>query len=134
MERFLCSIVSLKQSQPYTSVSLVSRRTINSTIRLVRPAKTQISLRIRAVCSESSLIAGAFYSFVRLIFRSFARPYFVYKIQYNPNGSNTDGSFTVVESNSFFSHYKNNSKKTNTRVVQKVLSQIGFLGFIPDIF
>ena len=32
------------------------------TIRLVRPAKTQISLRIRAVWSESSLIACAFYS------------------------------------------------------------------------
>ena len=27
-------------------------------------------------------------------------------IQYNLNGSNTDGSFTVVDSNSFFSPYK----------------------------
>ena len=27
-------------------------------------------------------------------------------IQYNLNGSNTDGSFTVDESNSFFSPYK----------------------------
>ena len=31
-------------------------------IRFVRPAKTQISLRIRAVWSESSLLAYAFYS------------------------------------------------------------------------
>ena len=29
-----------------------------------------------------------------------------YLIQYNLNGSNTDGSFTVVDSNSFFSPYK----------------------------
>ena len=28
------------------------------------------------------------------------------KIQYNVNGSNTDGSFTVDDSNSFFSPYK----------------------------
>ena len=34
----------------------------NPKIKLVRPAKTQISLRIRAVWSESSLIACAFYS------------------------------------------------------------------------
>ena len=27
-------------------------------------------------------------------------------IQYNLNGSNTDGSFTVDDSNSFFSHFK----------------------------
>ena len=27
-------------------------------------------------------------------------------IQYNLSGSNTDGSFTVVDSNSFFSPYK----------------------------
>ena len=39
----------------YTSVS---QRTIKPTIRLVRPAKTQIRLRIRAVWSESSLIAS----------------------------------------------------------------------------
>ena len=30
----------------------------------------------------------------------------VYDIQYNFNGSNTDGSFTVDDSNSFFSPYK----------------------------
>ena len=30
----------------------------------------------------------------------------IYQIQYNPNGSNTDGSFTVDDSNSFFSPYK----------------------------
>ena len=29
-----------------------------------------------------------------------------HKIQYNLNGSNTDGSFTVDDSNSFFSPYK----------------------------
>ena len=29
-----------------------------------------------------------------------------YKIQYNLNGSNTDGLFTVDDSNSFFSPYK----------------------------
>ena len=28
------------------------------------------------------------------------------KVQYNLNGSNTDGSFTVDDSNSFFSPYK----------------------------
>ena len=33
-----------------------------TTVRLVRPAKTQISLRIRAIWSEPSLITGAFYS------------------------------------------------------------------------
>ena len=38
----------------------LSQRT-KPTIRLVRPAKTQISLRIRAVWSESSLIACAFH-------------------------------------------------------------------------
>ena len=38
------------------------QRTTIPTVRLVRPAKTQISLRIRAVWSESSLIACAFYS------------------------------------------------------------------------
>ena len=42
--------------------SYVSQRTKNPTIRLVRPAKTQTSLRIHAVWSESSLIAWAFYS------------------------------------------------------------------------
>ena len=31
---------------------------------------------------------------------------FTYIIQYNLNGSNTDGSFTVDNSNSFFSPYK----------------------------
>ena len=30
----------------------------------------------------------------------------VMKVQYNLNGSNTDGLFTVDDSNSFFSHYK----------------------------
>ena len=30
----------------------------------------------------------------------------IYSIQYNLNGSNTDGSFTVDDSNSFFSPYK----------------------------
>ena len=39
-----------------------SQRTTKPTIRLVRSAKTQIRLRIRAVWSESSLIAWAFYS------------------------------------------------------------------------
>ena len=29
-----------------------------------------------------------------------------WQIQYNLNGSNTDGSFTVDDSNSFFSPYK----------------------------
>ena len=40
----------------------MSQHTTKPAIRLVRPAKTQISLRIRAVWSESSLIACAFYS------------------------------------------------------------------------
>ena len=40
----------------------MSQRTTKPTIILVRPAMTQISLRIRAVWSESSLIAYAFYS------------------------------------------------------------------------
>ena len=30
----------------------------------------------------------------------------IFYIQYNLNGSNTDGSFTVDDSNSFFSPYK----------------------------
>ena len=33
------------------------------------------------------------------------RPYII-QVQYNLNGSNTDGSFTVDDSNSFFSLYK----------------------------
>ena len=40
----------------------LSPRRTKPTIILVRPSKTQISLRIRAVWSESSLIACAFYS------------------------------------------------------------------------
>ena len=40
----------------------MSQHTTKPTIRLVRPAKTQISLRIRAAWLESSLIAYAFYS------------------------------------------------------------------------
>ena len=40
----------------------MSKPTATPTIRLVRPAKTQFSLHIRAVYSESSLIACAFYS------------------------------------------------------------------------
>ena len=43
-----------------------SQRTPKPTIRLVRPAKTKISLRIHAVWSESSLIACAFHSLHRL--------------------------------------------------------------------
>ena len=39
-----------------------NQRTIKPTTILVRPAKTQINLRIRAVWSESSLIAFIFYS------------------------------------------------------------------------
>ena len=41
----------------------------------------------------------------------------VLQLQYNLNGSNTDGSFTVDDSNSFFSPYKilpiAQKKKTN---------------------
>ena len=40
----------------------MSQSTTNPIIRLVQPVKTQIGLRIRAVWSESSLIACAFYS------------------------------------------------------------------------
>ena len=40
----------------------MSQRTTKPTKRLVRPAKTPISLRIHAVWSESSLITCAFYS------------------------------------------------------------------------
>ena len=40
----------------------LSQPTTKSTIRLVRPAKTQISLRIRVGWSESSLFAYVFYS------------------------------------------------------------------------
>ena len=40
----------------------LSKRTTKPTKQLVRPAKTQISLRIHAVWSELSLIASAFYS------------------------------------------------------------------------
>ena len=45
-----------------TSKTHMSQRTTKPKIRLVRPVKTQISLRIRAVSSESLLIADAFYS------------------------------------------------------------------------
>ena len=41
---------------------MMSQRTTKLTVRLVRPAKTQISLRIHTVWSESSLIACAFNS------------------------------------------------------------------------
>ena len=44
------------------TLTLMSQCTKKPTIRHVWPAKTQISLRIRAVWSESSLIACAFYS------------------------------------------------------------------------
>ena len=47
----------------------LSQRTTKPTIRLVRPAKTQINLRIRAVWSESTLIVCAFYS-LRVILRA----------------------------------------------------------------
>ena len=40
----------------------MSKRTQNLLYDFVRPAKTQISLRIRAVWSESSLIARTYYS------------------------------------------------------------------------
>ena len=43
-------------SQGEGAENQMSQRTRKSTIRLVRPAKTQISLRIRAVWSESSLL------------------------------------------------------------------------------
>ena len=46
----------------------ISQHTTNPTIRLMRPAKTQIRLRIRAVWSEHSLIACAFY-FIQIIQR-----------------------------------------------------------------
>ena len=118
----------------------MSQRTTKPTIRHVRLAKTQISLRIRAVWSESSLMACAFYSplaiqrgvnenpwhtgwMYRLIGIFAGRTSLIvgfvvrwllyifdclqwYYIQYNLNGSNTDGSFTVDDSNSFFSPYK----------------------------
>ena len=54
---YLCSLL-IYQCRPRT---YLSQRTSKSR-RLVRPAKTQISLRIRAVWSVSSLIACAFYS------------------------------------------------------------------------
>ena len=58
----------------YPSPSIIlNQRTIKPTIRLVRSAKTQISLRIRAVWSDSSLIACAFYS-LRAIQRGIMRP------------------------------------------------------------
>ena len=52
----------------------------------VRTAKIQISMCIHALWYEHSLLVD---------------------IQYNLNGSNTDGSFTVDDSNSFFSSNKN---------------------------
>ena len=44
------------------AIHQVIQCTTKPTVRLVRPAKTQISLRIRTVWSESSLIACKFYS------------------------------------------------------------------------
>ena len=51
----------------------------------MRTAKIQISMCIHALIYEHSLLVD---------------------IQYNLNGSNTDGSFTVDDSNSLFSPYK----------------------------
>ena len=51
-----------------TDLRHMSQRTTKPTIRLVRPAKIQISLLIRAVWSESSLIACVVYS-LRAIWR-----------------------------------------------------------------
>ena len=52
----------------------MSQRTTKSAIRFLRPVKTQISLRIRAVWSESSPIACAFYN-LRAIQRGMYLPY-----------------------------------------------------------
>ena len=54
-------LTSLYNQDPIYSYNM-GQRTKKSTIRLVRPRKTQISLRIRAILSESSLIAPAIYS------------------------------------------------------------------------
>ena len=51
----------------------MSQCTIKATVRLVRPAKTQISLRIRAVWRESSLIVCAYCS-IRAIQRGINEP------------------------------------------------------------
>ena len=58
----------------------------------MRAEKTQISSHICAVWSGPSLSANRISEH--------------YRLQYNLNGSNTDGSFTVDDSNSFFSSYK----------------------------
>ena len=54
--------LKFKSTWAFINVYHLSQRMTKSTIRLVRPPKTQISLRIRAAWSESSLIACAFYS------------------------------------------------------------------------
>ena len=56
-----CQILFFRKSKK--NVINLSQRMTKSTIGFVRPAKSQIRLRIRAVWSESSLIACAFNSF-----------------------------------------------------------------------
>ena len=66
--------IKLRNLTCYVNIYVISKchasqRTTKSTIRLVRQAKTEINLRIRAVRSESSLIACSFY----WIHRSYCR-------------------------------------------------------------
>ena len=53
-----------------------------------------------------------------------------HNIQYNLNGSNTDGSFTVDDSNSFFSPYK----ILPIAQVNKYLGFFFFLIFIMQLY
>ena len=62
-EQMYCVVLLDQIRLPVWPLGLnISKRTTEPTIRLVRSAKTQISLRISAVCAESSLMACAFYS------------------------------------------------------------------------
>ena len=58
-----CASANLANSKRFGKrhQNYLSHRTTKSTIRLVRPAMTQLSLRIRAVWSEPLQIAHAFY-------------------------------------------------------------------------
>ena len=113
----------------------MSRNVNKRTFGHVRPAMIQISLRSCAVWSESPLGAVwtvndtklqrkgnedshltarmhrliwvfAWFLCQKVRFLTLRINYAYLLVQYNLNGSNTDGSFTVDDSNSFFSPYK----------------------------
>ena len=61
-QRGLVAFPLVVRASSYVATLVINQRMTKPTIQLMRPAKTQIRLRIRAVWSESSLIACAFHS------------------------------------------------------------------------